>query len=76
MAGRTTAPAKCELRSVIRFSHSEVQHSAVLEESNKKIPAEDESDALYLDGEVTEYGDQEIDSGTSVGDSVHEEYSN
>ncbi|GBN64803.1 hypothetical protein AVEN_28170-1 [Araneus ventricosus] len=37
-----------------------------LEELSKKIPAEDESDALYLNGEVTEYSDQVPDSGTEV----------
>ncbi|GBO29124.1 hypothetical protein AVEN_110931-1 [Araneus ventricosus] len=34
------------------------------EKLSKKIPAEDESDALYLDGEVTEDSDQETDSET------------
>ncbi|GBN65366.1 hypothetical protein AVEN_81241-1 [Araneus ventricosus] len=52
------------------------QYSFVLEEISKKISAEDESEALYLDGEVTEYSDQEIDSETDVEDnSVQEEYS-
>ncbi|GBM99802.1 hypothetical protein AVEN_164186-1 [Araneus ventricosus] len=42
----------------------------------KTIPAEDESDALYLDGEVTEYSDQETDSETDVEDNpAREEYS-
>ncbi|GBN27634.1 hypothetical protein AVEN_33130-1 [Araneus ventricosus] len=52
------------------------QFSAVLEELSKKIPAVDESDALYLNGEVIEYSDQETDSKTDVEDNpVHEEYS-
>ncbi|GBL99867.1 Alkylglycerol monooxygenase, partial [Araneus ventricosus] len=39
------------------------------------MSAEDESYALYLDGEVTEYSDQEIDSETDVENNpVHEEY--
>ncbi|GBL69828.1 hypothetical protein AVEN_207354-1 [Araneus ventricosus] len=51
------------------------QYSTVLEELSKKIAAEDESDALYLDGEVTERSDQETDSETDVEDNpVHEEY--
>ncbi|GBM11441.1 hypothetical protein AVEN_240595-1 [Araneus ventricosus] len=37
-----------------------------LEQFRKEIPAEDESDASYLDGEVTEYSDQETDSETDV----------
>ncbi|GBN94068.1 hypothetical protein AVEN_132513-1 [Araneus ventricosus] len=52
------------------------QYSAILEEVSEKIPAEDESHALYLDGDVTEYTDQETDSETDVEDNpVHEEYS-
>ncbi|GBM72005.1 hypothetical protein AVEN_94193-1, partial [Araneus ventricosus] len=42
--------------------------------SSKKTPAEEESDALCLNGEATEYSDQEIDSETDVEDNpVHEE---
>ncbi|GBM06125.1 hypothetical protein AVEN_265182-1 [Araneus ventricosus] len=42
----------------------------------KKIPAEDESEALNLEGEVTEYNDQETNSETVLGDNpFHEEYS-
>ncbi|GBL86522.1 hypothetical protein AVEN_194784-1 [Araneus ventricosus] len=43
-----------------------------LEELSNKIPAEGESDALYLDGEVIEYSDQGVYSGThgSVGSCV------
>ncbi|GBM60429.1 hypothetical protein AVEN_781-1 [Araneus ventricosus] len=37
------------------------QSSAVLEKLSEKIQVEDEADALYLDGEVTEYNDQETD---------------
>ncbi|GBL78126.1 hypothetical protein AVEN_143413-1 [Araneus ventricosus] len=41
----------------------------------QKIPSEDESDTLHLDGEVTECSDQETDSETDVEDKpVHEEY--
>ncbi|GBO42919.1 hypothetical protein AVEN_129693-1, partial [Araneus ventricosus] len=51
------------------------QYSSVWEEVSKKI-AEDESDALNLDGEVTEYSDQETDSETDMEDNpVYEEYS-
>ncbi|GBM90015.1 hypothetical protein AVEN_174822-1 [Araneus ventricosus] len=51
------------------------QYSAVLEELSKNIAAEDESDALYLDGKVTQYSDQETDSESDVEDNpVHEEY--
>ncbi|GBL89750.1 hypothetical protein AVEN_104687-1 [Araneus ventricosus] len=53
------------------------QYSAVLEEINKKIPAEDESDTLYLDGEETKYIDQETGSETDVEyNPNHKEYSN
>ncbi|GBM19664.1 hypothetical protein AVEN_17363-1 [Araneus ventricosus] len=52
------------------------QYSAVSEELSKYLAAEDESDALYLDGEVNEYSDQETYSETDVGDNpVHEDYS-
>ncbi|GBM49663.1 hypothetical protein AVEN_262466-1 [Araneus ventricosus] len=52
------------------------QYSAVLEELSKKISAEDESDALHLDGEVTEYSDQETNFETDMEENpVHEEYS-
>ncbi|GBO27037.1 hypothetical protein AVEN_129979-1 [Araneus ventricosus] len=55
---------------------STVQYSAALEKLSRKIPAEDKSDALYLDGDVTEYRDQETDSETDVEDDpVQEEYS-
>ncbi|GBO01376.1 hypothetical protein AVEN_259487-1 [Araneus ventricosus] len=51
------------------------EYSPVLEELSKKISAEGESDALYLDGEVTEYSEQETDSETDVEDNpVHDEY--
>ncbi|GBM36820.1 hypothetical protein AVEN_82816-1 [Araneus ventricosus] len=51
------------------------QYSAVLEELRKKLQAEDKSDAVYLDGEVTMYSDQETDSETDLEDNpVHEEY--
>ncbi|GBM91298.1 hypothetical protein AVEN_136876-1 [Araneus ventricosus] len=50
------------------------QYSAVLEELSKKIPSEDESDALYLDREATEHSYQGTDS--DVQDNlVHKEYS-
>ncbi|GBM50532.1 hypothetical protein AVEN_160751-1 [Araneus ventricosus] len=139
MAGRNDAPAKCELRNVIRclqaegwfvendqcnyllsdfkttMDHSDLvmrsrllgqkapgskpdssdytpcmwpvypetaeiipteQYSTVLGELSYKIPAEDESDALTLDGEVTENSDQEPDSEIDVEDNpVHQEYS-
>ncbi|GBN20982.1 hypothetical protein AVEN_263901-1 [Araneus ventricosus] len=42
------------------------QYSAVLAEFSKKISAEDGSDALYLDGEVTEYSDLKSDSETDL----------
>ncbi|GBM53281.1 hypothetical protein AVEN_233326-1 [Araneus ventricosus] len=42
------------------------QYSAVLEELRKSIPAEEDFDALYLDGKVTEYSDQETDSETDM----------
>ncbi|GBN23821.1 hypothetical protein AVEN_74901-1 [Araneus ventricosus] len=49
--------------------------SNILEELSKKIPAQDESDALYHNGEVTEYSDQAIDSETDVEyNPVHKEY--
>ncbi|GBN93980.1 hypothetical protein AVEN_267099-1 [Araneus ventricosus] len=52
------------------------QYSAIMAEVSKKIPAEDESEALYLNIEVTEYNDQETDSENDVEDNlVHEEYS-
>ncbi|GBL98936.1 hypothetical protein AVEN_227801-1, partial [Araneus ventricosus] len=52
------------------------QYSFVLEELSKKIPAEDESDALFLEGEVTEDSDQETDSEIDLENNpVHEEYS-
>ncbi|GBN01403.1 hypothetical protein AVEN_180077-1 [Araneus ventricosus] len=51
------------------------QHLAVSEEVGKKIPAEDESDALNLDGDETEYRSQETDPETDSEDNpVHEEY--
>ncbi|GBM35472.1 hypothetical protein AVEN_73267-1 [Araneus ventricosus] len=50
--------------------------NAVLEKLIDKKPAEDESDALYANGEVIEHSDQETDSETDVEDNpVHEEYS-
>ncbi|GBN35374.1 hypothetical protein AVEN_242635-1, partial [Araneus ventricosus] len=42
------------------------KYSAVLEELSKEIPAEKKPDALYIDGEVTEYSNQETDSETDV----------
>ncbi|GBN85586.1 hypothetical protein AVEN_106500-1 [Araneus ventricosus] len=42
------------------------QYSAVFEELSKKIAAEDESDALYLDGEVTEYSHLKTDSESDL----------
>ncbi|GBM59644.1 hypothetical protein AVEN_60384-1 [Araneus ventricosus] len=52
------------------------QYSAVLEELSKKKPAEDESEAVYFEGEATDYSDQETDSETDVVDNpAHEEYS-
>ncbi|GBN21255.1 hypothetical protein AVEN_85130-1 [Araneus ventricosus] len=51
------------------------QYSAVFEELWKNIADEDESDALYLDGEVTEYSDLKTDSETDLENiPVHEEY--
>ncbi|GBM61657.1 hypothetical protein AVEN_64413-2-1, partial [Araneus ventricosus] len=42
---------------------------------SKKTSAEDESDALYLDGEVTACNDQETNYEADVEDNpVHEEY--
>ncbi|GBL91568.1 hypothetical protein AVEN_23630-1 [Araneus ventricosus] len=55
------------------FLNSE-QHSVVSEDLSKKMPAEDESDALNLNGEVTEYSDQETDAQSDWEDKpVHEE---
>ncbi|GBM24015.1 hypothetical protein AVEN_274423-2-1, partial [Araneus ventricosus] len=56
---------------------------SVLEKISKKRPADEESDASDLDGEVIEYSDHETDSGDKETDSqidvednpVHEEYS-
>ncbi|GBM49004.1 hypothetical protein AVEN_55212-1 [Araneus ventricosus] len=42
------------------------QYPAVFEELSKKIVTEDESDVLYLDGEVTEYSDLKTDSETDL----------
>ncbi|GBN13252.1 hypothetical protein AVEN_110847-1, partial [Araneus ventricosus] len=42
------------------------QCSAVLEELSKERPYEDESDSIDLDGDVTEYSDQETDSEMDV----------
>ncbi|GBL96706.1 hypothetical protein AVEN_180248-1 [Araneus ventricosus] len=51
------------------------QHLAVFEELSKKIPIEDESDELYVNGEVIEYSYQESNSETEVKDNpVHEGY--
>ncbi|GBL90973.1 hypothetical protein AVEN_184374-1 [Araneus ventricosus] len=51
------------------------QYSAVFEELSKKIAAENESDALYLDGEVSEYSDLKADSETDLENNpVREEY--
>ncbi|GBN96290.1 hypothetical protein AVEN_243496-1 [Araneus ventricosus] len=44
------------------------QYLAVVKNSSKKIPAENESDALNLDREVTDYKEQESDSKTDVQD--------
>ncbi|GBN86030.1 hypothetical protein AVEN_263215-1, partial [Araneus ventricosus] len=57
--------------------HSGEQYSAVFEELSKKIAAEDESDALYLDREVTEYSDLKTGSETDLENNpVLEEYRN
>ncbi|GBO29036.1 hypothetical protein AVEN_98550-1, partial [Araneus ventricosus] len=51
------------------------QYAAVFKELSKEIHDEDESDALNLDGEVTEYSDQENGSEIDVEENpVHEEY--
>ncbi|GBN25013.1 hypothetical protein AVEN_21191-1 [Araneus ventricosus] len=42
------------------------KYSVVLEESRKKRPAEDESDALYFYGEMTEYSGQGTDQDTDL----------
>ncbi|GBN08440.1 hypothetical protein AVEN_189073-1 [Araneus ventricosus] len=44
------------------------QYSVVLEELSKERQAVDEYDALYLNGEVTEYSGQESNSETDVED--------
>ncbi|GBN47975.1 hypothetical protein AVEN_240497-1 [Araneus ventricosus] len=50
------------------------QYSSVSEEFIKERQAEDDSDALYRNGEVTEYSDQESNSETEMEDNpVHEE---
>ncbi|GBM33267.1 hypothetical protein AVEN_101612-1 [Araneus ventricosus] len=50
------------------------QYSAVSEELTNERQAEDESDALNLDGEVTKYSDQESNSETDLEDNpVHKE---
>ncbi|GBN18343.1 hypothetical protein AVEN_125163-1 [Araneus ventricosus] len=52
------------------------QYSGVLEEISKKIAAENKSDALNLDGEVTEYSDLKTDYETEVeANPVYEVYS-
>ncbi|GBO01672.1 hypothetical protein AVEN_98665-1 [Araneus ventricosus] len=51
------------------------QYSTVLEELSKKIPAEDESFVLHLDGEVTECSNQESDLEIDMEDNpVQEEF--
>ncbi|GBM09587.1 hypothetical protein AVEN_29437-2-1, partial [Araneus ventricosus] len=51
------------------------KYSAVLEDLSKERQAEDESDTLYLNGEVAEHSDRETDSEADVEDNpVHEEY--
>ncbi|GBN14291.1 hypothetical protein AVEN_43813-1 [Araneus ventricosus] len=51
------------------------KYSTVLERLSKNIPAEDKSDALDLDGEVTEYSDYKTDFETDMeGNPVNEEY--
>ncbi|GBN01437.1 hypothetical protein AVEN_62972-1 [Araneus ventricosus] len=48
--------------------------SAALEELSKEKQAEEESDALYLSGEVTEYSNKESDSETDMEKNrIHEE---
>ncbi|GBM12827.1 hypothetical protein AVEN_247597-1 [Araneus ventricosus] len=55
--------------------HRREQYSAAFEELSKKIVAEDESDALYLKGAVTEYSDLKTDSETDLENNpVHEKY--
>ncbi|GBN47650.1 hypothetical protein AVEN_208470-1 [Araneus ventricosus] len=50
------------------------QYLSALERLSREIPAEDDSVAIYLDAEVTEYSDQEPDSESDVEDNpVHEE---
>ncbi|GBM42191.1 hypothetical protein AVEN_261164-1 [Araneus ventricosus] len=41
-------------------------YSAILEELSKEIPDDDESDALYLDGEASVYSNQKTDSETDT----------
>ncbi|GBM81062.1 hypothetical protein AVEN_107858-1 [Araneus ventricosus] len=51
------------------------QYLAIFEELSKEIAAEDESDALYLDREVTEYSDLKTNHETDLENSPgHEEY--
>ncbi|GBL87770.1 hypothetical protein AVEN_81369-1 [Araneus ventricosus] len=62
------------VRSIRRIKRKK-QYLIVLEELSRKIPPEGESDALHLDGEVTEYSGQETDFETDVEDNpIHEEY--
>ncbi|GBN10109.1 hypothetical protein AVEN_93783-1 [Araneus ventricosus] len=63
--------ATSDRAKVPQFSHHRSyteQYSAVLDELRKKISADDESDALYLDGEATEYSYKETDSEADVKD--------
>ncbi|GBM99466.1 hypothetical protein AVEN_45725-1 [Araneus ventricosus] len=49
-------------------------YSAILDECSN-VASEDESDALYLDGEVTEYSDLKTESETDLENNpVHEDY--
>ncbi|GBN14386.1 hypothetical protein AVEN_40225-1 [Araneus ventricosus] len=59
-----------------RNESSILQYSTVLEDLSKERQAEDDSDAFYPDGEVTdEYSDQKTDSETDMEDNpLNEEY--
>ncbi|GBM85024.1 hypothetical protein AVEN_4038-1 [Araneus ventricosus] len=68
--GRDSAPRPSRLSSLYE---EQEQYPAVLEEISKKMPVEYESDALYLNGEVPEYSDEESNSETDVDNPIHEE---
>ncbi|GBN22102.1 hypothetical protein AVEN_123115-1 [Araneus ventricosus] len=53
-----------------RFKGARKKSHLGIKELSKKIPSEDETAALYLDGEVTECSNHETDSGTDAEDNT------